>query len=111
MPERIEYKDTAIGLIDDMISCKIFKKPEGRHGIEDYYDVYKLEFTDEFDYDMKETLLRLASDPNNESVNLLEGLKSIVLNYLKEWDIDEEELEEMIMMILSLKTINSDIGR
>ena len=108
MPERT---DSAIALVDKMISCKVFKEPEADQRTEEYYDVYKLEFTDEFDHDFRETLQRLASDPHNEFLSLLEGLKSGPLNYLKEDEVDEEDLEEMAMMVFSLTTVNDDVGK
>jgi hypothetical protein len=79
MSNRMEDKDSVLVLIDKMISCQILKKPEA----EEYYDPYALQFTDKFDHDCKETLLRLDSDPANESLGILEGLKSVMLNYLK----------------------------
>jgi hypothetical protein len=101
-------EDSVIVLIDKMISCEIFKKPEAEEGTEEYYDPYALQFTDKFDHDFKETLLRLASDPANESLGILEGLKSVILNYLKE-KIDEDELDRMAKIVFSLKTVNDGI--
>jgi hypothetical protein len=108
MSDRIEDKDSDIALIDKMISSEVFKEPEADEGTEEYYDPYALQFTDKFDHDFKETLLRLGSDPSNESLGLFEGLKSVILNYLKE-KIDEDELDRMVMMVFSLKTVNEGI--
>ena len=94
-----------------MISCKIFNEPEVEaENTEEYYDkYYDLEFTDKFDYDFEQTLLRLASDPVNDSLSLLEGLKSILLNYLKGNEIDVQHIDEMVMMVISLKTLRGHI--
>jgi hypothetical protein len=104
----MEDKDSVVALIDKMISCEIFKKPGAEEGTEEYYDLYALQFTDKFDHDFKETLLRLTSDPANESLGILEGLKSVILNYLKE-KIEEEKLIKMVKIVFSLKTVNSSI--
>jgi hypothetical protein len=113
----IEDKDDPMKLIDKMISCKIFNEPEVEgENMEEYYDKYydleKLEFTDKFDYDFEQTLLRLASDPVNDSLSLLEGLKSILLNYLKGNEIDDaQDINEMVMMVFSLKTLRGQIRK
>ncbi len=65
---------TAIKL---MRKLNILKEPGTN---EEEYDVDALEFTEEFNKSMNETLQRLATDPANKSLNLKEGLVSI-LNY------------------------------
>ena len=110
-------KDDPMELIDKMISCKIFNEPEVEaetmeEYYEKYYDLDKLEFTDKFDYDFEQTLLRLASDPVNDSLSLLEGLKSILLNYLKGNEIDDaQDIDEMVRMVISLKTLRGHIRK
>jgi hypothetical protein len=69
---------------------------------------YMVKFTDKFDHDCKEILLRLDSDPANESLGIFEGLKSVMLNYLKE-KIEEDKLIKMVKIVFSLKTVNSSI--
>jgi hypothetical protein len=113
----IKDKDDPMELIDKMISCKIFNEPEVEaENMEEYYDKYydleKLEFTDKFDYDFEQTLLRLASDPSNESLSLFEGVKSILLNYLKGNEIDDaQDIDEMVMMVINLKTLRGHLER
>ncbi|HEY6884875.1 MAG TPA: hypothetical protein VI278_12660 [Nitrososphaeraceae archaeon] len=115
--EGIEDKDDPIALIDKMISCKIFNEPEVEaetmeEYYEKYYDLDKLEFTDKFDYDFEQTLLRLASDLVNDSLSLLERLKSILLNYLKGNEIDDaQDIDEMVMMVISVKTLRGHIRK
>lgn len=98
---------TATGLIDKMIHYEIFKVPAPRTD-EGYYDVQALQFTRKFTHDCKETLARLAMDPTNISLNAWEGFKSVVLNFTRD-KVDEEELNKMIMMVLSLMAVRKSV--
>ena|SRR5438067_1759185 len=111
----IEDKDDPMELIDKMISCKIFNEPEveaenREEYYNKYYDLEKLEFTDKFDYDFEQTLLRLASDPVNDSLSLLEGLKSREWE-LRQWIDDAQDIDEMVRMVISLKTLRGHIRK
>lgn len=55
--------------IDLMRKYRIIRQPEEN---EEKYDVYALEFRDDFNDSFHETLQRLASDPSNKSLNLNE---------------------------------------
>jgi hypothetical protein len=59
---------------------------------------------------MNDTLIRLASDPANKSLNINEGLKSIIHNFLgKNANLSKDELEKINMMVFSLKTVQDEI--
>ena len=58
---------------------------------------------------INEILLRLASDPANESLNLNEGLLSIMNNFIgKNANLTEDEREKIKMMVFSLKTVQGE---
>ena len=57
---------------------------------------------------MDEALHRLASDPANESLNLEQGLLSILYNFIgKNANLTKDEFEKIKMMVFSLKTVQS----
>lgn len=105
----MSYEDELhdIDLIDKMIRCEIFRGPavETEEGC---YDVHALQFTKKFSSNCVETLTRLATDPTNISLNTWEGFKSVLLNFLKE-KINEDELDEIIMMVLSLIDVKKSV--
>lgn len=98
----------ATELIDKMIRYEIFKGPAPKTDEGDY-DIYALQFTEKFIHNCSQTLARLATDPANISLNTLEGLKSVVLNFIREKP-HEDELNEIIMMVLSLTTVRGSTG-
>ena len=72
----------------------------------DRYDIDKLEFTEEFNESMNETFYRLKSDPTNESLNLEEGLRSILDNFIgKNENITNDEKQKIKIMVFSLKMV------
>jgi hypothetical protein len=72
------------------------------------YDVNALEFTEEFNKSMKETLQRLGTDPTNKSINLNEGLLSVLNNFTgKDANLTEDELGKIKMFVWSLKTVQN----
>jgi hypothetical protein len=101
-PEDVE----PIRAIDLMREYHIIRQP----GInEEEYDIDALEFTEEFNHSMDETLLRLASDSTNKSLNLNEGLLSIINNFIgSNADISKDEREKIKMMVFSLKTVQDE---
>jgi hypothetical protein len=77
---------------------------------EEEYDVYKLEFTEEFNRDINETMQRLALDPTNESLNIDEGLKAMLINYIgRNANLTKNEFDKIKMMVFCLKTVQSEI--
>jgi hypothetical protein len=73
------------------------------------YDIDALKFTEEFNKCIDETLDQLASDPSNKSLNLKEGLLSILNNFIeKNANLTEDELEKIKMFIWSIKTVQSE---
>jgi hypothetical protein len=68
-----------------------------------------LEFTEEFNKSMNETLQRLATDPANKPLNLNEGLLSVLNNFIgKDANLTEDELGKIKMFIWSLKTVQGE---
>ena len=102
-PEDVE-PTTAIDL---MRKHYILKQPRID---QEKYDMDALEFTDEFNRAMNDTLIRLASDPANKFLNINEGLKSIIHNFLgKNVNLSKDELAKINMMVFSLKTVQDEI--
>jgi hypothetical protein len=77
-----------IGFIDKMIRCKIFRGPAPETD-EGHYNVRALQFTEKFIHSCNDTLTRLAMDPVNNSLNMSEGFKSLMLNFVKEKELKE----------------------
>jgi hypothetical protein len=94
---------TAIKLMREF---NILKEP--RINAEEY-DIDTLEFSEDFNKSMNETLQRLATDPANKSLNLDEGLLSILNNFLgKDANLTEDELGKIKMFVWSLKTAQDE---
>ena len=86
-----------------MVELKIIEEPENFPNI----NLDELKFTKEFDNSLIETIRRLGSDPSNMNLSLWQGLRSMLLNYVSS-EIDKHQLDEIIMMVFSLKTVQSD---
>jgi hypothetical protein len=100
-------RNNAIERIDKMIRFEIFKSPvPGTEG--GYYDVHALQFTEKFIQNCNDVLARLGTDPANISLNTWEGFKSIILNFITE-KVGEDELNEMIMLVLSLMKVRKSL--
>ena len=67
-----------------------------------------MKFTKDFEDSFRKTLERLASDPQNRDLNLMEGLRSMLLNYVGNKITDEHLLLRMIMMVFSLIPLDND---
>jgi hypothetical protein len=95
-----------IRAIDLMREYHILKEPRTD---EERYDIDKLRFNEEFNQSMDKTLDRLASDPANRSLNLNEGLLSIINNFIgSNTNISTDEREKIKMMVFSLKTVQDE---
>jgi hypothetical protein len=81
---------SAMALINKMVELRIFEEPDDCENI----NVDELKFTREFDNSLVETVRRLASDPNNIELNLNEGLRSMLVNYIGD-KVDEDELQRI----------------
>ena len=66
---------------------------------EKVYDVYALEFTEEFNINIDGTLQRLASDPANKSLNVDEGFRAILNIYIgTDVNLTKNEFDKIMMM-------------
>lgn len=99
MSSKNEYI-SPITLVDKMRELRICKQPRNK---EEKYKLNTLEFTDEFHKSIYETLDRLASDPGDLSIELMEGFESVLRNFIgKEVHVTQNELKEMKMTITGL---------
>lgn len=105
VPSIIDDPTGPLALVTKMVELKIIEEPENYPNI----NLYELKFTKEFDNSLIETIRRLGFDPSNKKVSLGQGLRSMLLNYVGS-EIDEHQLDEIIMMVFSLKTVNSVIN-
>ena len=64
--------------------------------------VVERNFSGEYTINVFLPFINSTADPE------FEGLKSVILNYFKE-RVDEDELDRMVMMVFSLKTVNDGI--
>lgn len=96
-----------IRAIDLMRKHRIVRQPKDNEKV---YDVYALEFTEEFNINIDGTLQRLASDPTNKSLNVDEGFRAILNNYIgTDVNLTKNEFDKIMMMGFCLKTVQREI--
>lgn len=85
-------------LIHKMVDLKILKEYEGKG----------IGFTSQFNRHSTKVCNRLDADPETQSFDISEGMRSVLLNYFKPGvKVSDYELYDMGLMVYTLKMMNA----
>ena len=96
-------------LLEKMIKLKIFERPSKAEN-------YKMHFTKRFNQSFSKTVRRLDADPATDSLDISEGLRAVLLNYIlsssnnnnNDIQVNEYELYNMSLMVYTLSMLNAN---